>query len=460
MKGEIRVFFEPKSVAVVGASRIPGKLGNTILKNLLAFKYEGEVFPVNPNASEIAGLRAYPSVVEIPNRVDLAVIAVPALQVLDVVRDCARSGVRGIVIISSGFSETGEEGANRQAELVRIAARAGMRIVGPNTTGILNSRNRFTTTFVELKEIREGPIAFIAQTGMFTGMMLEHIFTSEAFGLSKVAGLGNKCDVADDEILDYLAQDVTTKTIMMYVEGIKDGKRFFETARRLTREKPVVILKAGRTEAGVKAALSHTGSLTGRDEVFDALCQQAGIVRANDFVELVDFAKMFAYQPSPRGNRVAIVTLSGGAGVLAADACLRSGLRLAELEHHTLQRVAEKMPSWAAVSNPVDIEPLTETVGAVEAYRIAFETALSDENVDLGLLIMGTLRMPKVGVDFLKDIKNTYPQKPIAVCIIGIQEIYEHLFRTIESVKIPVFPSVSRAVNGLAALYRYRQLKG
>jgi acetyltransferase len=292
---------------------------------------------------------------------------------------------------------------------------------------------------------------------MFTGMMLERILTSEKFGLSKVAGLGNKCDVADHEILDYLSQDTATKTIMMYIEGIKDGKHFFETARRVARQKPIIVLKTGRTEAGARAALSHTGSLTGRDEVFEALCKQAGIIRVNDFDELVDLAKMFAYQPVPRGNRVSIVTLSGGAGVMAADACLQSGLRLAPLGPHTLQKLAEKMPSWATVGNPIDIEPLSETVSSVEAYRMALETTLSDQNVDLCLLIMGTIRMPKVDADFLKDIKNRYPHKPTAVCIIGRQEIYEQFFRMTEEVKIPVYPSVSRAVTGLAALYRYGQ---
>jgi len=457
-EGGVKVFFEPESVAVVGASRTPGKVGSTILKNLLTLRYEGQVFPVNPNTPEISGLRAYPSVAEIPHRVDLAVIAIPAPLVLDVVRDCAKKRVRGIVIISSGFGEAGEEGTERQSELLRIATRAGMRILGPNTTGILNSHNRFTTTFVELNEVREGSVAFIAQTGMFAGMMLEHILTWEKFGLSKVAGLGNKCDVADHEILDYLAQDAATKVIMMHIEGIKDGKRFFETARRLSKEKPMIVLKAGSTEAGAKAALSHTGSLSGRDEVFEALCQQAGVIRANDFDELVDFAKMFAYQPLPCGNRVAIVTLSGGAGVMAADACLQDGLHLAALDPHTLQEMMEKAPSWAIGGNPFDIEPLAETVGSVEAYRIAFKAMLSDKNVDLCLFIMGTLRIADISADFLEDIKNAYPQKPMALCIIGVREVYEPFFRIAEEVGIPVFTSVRRAVNGLAALYRYSLL--
>ncbi|MFH1484780.1 MAG: CoA-binding protein [Chloroflexota bacterium] len=456
----VEVFFEPKSVAVIGASRTPGKLSNTILKNLIALKYQGRVFPVNPNATEIDGLRAYRSVADIDDEVDLAVIAIPAPLVLDAVKDCARKGVKGVVIISSGFNEIGEEGAQRQSELVRLAAQNGMRIVGPNTTGILNTHNKFTTTFVELKEVREGSVAFIAQTGMFAGMVLERILTSERFGLSKVAGLGNKSDVADHDILDYLVQDASTRVIIMYVEGIKDGKRFLESARRVAREKPLIVLKGGTTEAGAKAARSHTGSLTGSDDVFEALCRQAGIIRAYDFDELVDFAKMFAYQPLPRGNRLCIVTLSGGAGVLAADACLQCGLRIADLSEHTLQSLAEKMPSWANVGNPLDVEPLSENAGGLEAHRIASQAVLPDEGVDMCLFIMGTTRMPKVNPDFFEGIRKAHPRKPVAICMIGLQDVYERFLGIAEGMGVPVFSSVSRAVKGLAALHRYAQLRG
>jgi len=456
----IGFFFAPESVAVVGASRTPGKIGNTILNNLINLKYRGGIFPINPNASDISGLKTYPSIADVPHKIEVAVIAVPAHLVLDVVRDCAMIGVRGIIIISSGFSEAGEEGIERQRELIRIASSNGMRIIGPNTTGILNTDNGFTSTFVRIKEISVGSIAFIAQTGMFAGMMMEYILTSEKFGLSKVAGLGNKSDVADHEILDYLAEDTATQAIMMYIEGIKDGRLFFEAARRLTRKKPMIVLKVGKTEAGAKAARSHTGSLTGRDEIFEALCRQVGIIRVNDFDDLVDSAKMFAYQPLPRGNRIAIITLSGGAGVMSADACLQNGLRLADIAQHNLDKIIEKMPSWATLRNPVDVEPLSETVGRIDAFRIPLETILPDDNVDMCLIIMGTTPIQKSDLDYLKDIRQAYPQKPIAVCIIGSQDVYEQLFSIIEEMGIPVYPSVHRVVNSLATLYRYSQHRG
>lgn len=453
----VKMFFEPASVAVVGASRTPGKIGNTILKNLINLKYPGTIFPVNPSAGEILGLPAYTSVATIPKPIELAIIAVPVGAVLDVARECASKGVKGLVIISSGFNEIGAEGAERQKELLRIAAGAGMRIIGPNTTGILNPYHPFTTTFVPLDKVRKGSVAFISQTGMFAGLMLQHIMTSENFGMSKVAGLGNKSDVADHEILDYLAQDQNTKAIMMYVEGVKDGRLFYEATRRLTKKKPITAMKVGRTPAGAKAALSHTGSLTGNDAVFDAVCKQAGVIRANDFDELIDFAKTFAFQPIPRGNRTGIVTLSMGAGALASDFIFQNGLVLPELNRQTAQKVLDKSPDWAKVSNPVDIEPIVELVGPVEGYQTAVEAVLADENIDQCLIIIGTLLTAQHDLSFLERVSKAHPEKPIVACVLGAKDVYEGLFRAVEGLKIPVFPSVRRAVYSLVALDRYRR---
>jgi acetate---CoA ligase (ADP-forming) len=453
----LRIFFEPKSVAIVGASRTPGKIGNYILRNNLKLGYSGQIFPVNPGATEIEGLRSYPSVAAIPEAVELVVIAVPAHLVLDIMRDCQRKAVRGVVVISSGFSEAGKEGMERQTELVRMAAEAGIRVLGPNTTGILNPEGRFTTTFVDLKGVKAGGIGFVAQTGMFAGMMFQWIFSSQYFGLSKVIGLGNKADVTDHDALDYLAQDEATRVVIMYLEGVKDGRCLLDSAVRLVRRKPLVLIKGGKTEEGAKAAQSHTGSLSGRDEIFEAMVRQAGAIRVSDFEELLDFGKTFAYQRLPRSNRIAIITLSGGAGVMAADACLESGLVLARLEPHTLARVKEKMPSWASPGNPLDIEPLSEIVTQEGAYRLGLDVVLSDPGVDLALVVMSTLRMARVHADYLLDVAKAHPEKPVAVCIIGEAAIYSQLFQIMEQASIPVFVSVRRAVASLAALYRYRR---
>jgi acetyltransferase len=260
-------FFNPKSVAIVGASRNPMKFGSIIVANLFNLGYEGKIFPVNPKAEDIAGLKTYPSVTLIPDELDLAILAIPASATVGAMRDCAQKRVKGVVIISSGFKEAGETGTAYQRELLEIARGAGIRIIGPNTTGILNPRDRFTTTFVPLREVKQGSVAFIAQTGMFAGMLLEWILSSECFGVSKVVGLGNKCDVNDAEVLEYLAKDEHTKVIMMYVESIKDGRRFIEAAKATTRRKPIVVVKAGHTGEGAVAAMSHTGSLAGNDDI-------------------------------------------------------------------------------------------------------------------------------------------------------------------------------------------------
>ena len=453
----LRIFFEPKSVAVVGASRAPGKIGNNILRNILKLGYQGDIFPVNPGAGEIEGLRSYPSVATIPEAVELAVIAIPAQFVLDVMRDCQRKAVKGVVVISSGFAEAGREGVERQRELVRLAAEAGIRIIGPNTTGILNPEGRFTTTFVNLKGVKPGSIGFVAQTGIFAGMMFEWIFSSQHFGLSKVIGLGNKADVTDHDALDYLAEDEATRVVIMYLEGVKDGRCFLDSVERLVRNKPLVVIKGGKTEEGARAAQSHTGSMAGRDEMFEALFRQAGAIRVSDFEQLLDFGKTFAYQPLPRGNRIAIISLSGGAGVMATDACLESGLVLAHLEAHTLARMKEKMPPWASLGNPLDVEPLSEIVTQEGAYRLSLDAVLSDPGVDLALLVMSTLRGIRIHADFVLEVARAHPEKPVAVCIIGEASIYNQLFKIMEEASIPVFVSVRRAVASLAALYQYRR---
>ena len=453
----LRIFFEPKSVAIVGASRTPGKIGNNILRNNLKLGYRGQIYPVNPGASEIEGLRSYPSVAAIPENVELAVIAVPAHLVLDVLRDCQKKAVKGVIVISSGFSEAGKEGMERQRELVRLAAEAHIRVIGPNTTGILNPAGGFTTTFVDLKGVRAGGIGFVAQTGMFAGMMFQWIFSSQYFGLSKVIGLGNKADVMDHDALDYLAQDGATRVVIMYLEGVKDGRRFLDSVKRLVRRKPLVVIKGGKTEAGAKAAQSHTGSLAGRDEIFEALFRQGGAIRVSDFEELLDYGKTFAYQPIPRGNRIAVVTLSGGAGVMAADASLDCGLALARLEPHTLEKIKEKMPPWASPGNPLDVEPLSEIVQQEGAYRLGLNAVLSDPGVDLALLIMSTFQMSQVHAEYVLEATRAHPEKPVAVCIIGEATLYRQLFQIMEEASIPVFVSVRRAVASLAALYEYHR---
>ncbi len=457
----MKFFFNPETVAIVGASRNPMKFGSIILTNLFNLGYEGKIFPVNRRGEEIAGLKTYTSVKEIPDPVELAILAIPASATVAALKDCAQKGVRGVVIISSGFSESGPEGQRRQEEIRTTARSAGIRIIGPNTTGILNPYDRFTTTFVFLRDVKKGSVAFVAQTGMFAGMLMEWILSSESFGISKVAGLGNKCDVDDADVLEYLAEDEHTKVIMMYLESIKDGRNFMRAAKTTARGKPVLALKAGATLEGANAAMSHTGSLGGNDAVVSGAFRQAGIIRVDTVQELIDCAKMFAFQPVARGNRLAIVSLSGGAAVISADAAVRAGFKLAHFPAQLLSHIQKKYPPWATLRHPFDIEPLTETIGFQPAFEVVTRCALSNPETDACLVITWT-PFPEAGFsfDFLSELQSEHPGKPIAFCSFGYKDYHEDLAAKLEARQLPVYSSFSRAIRALAASVEYGKFLG
>ena len=455
---EIKRFFDPQSVAIVGASRKSDKFGSVILRNLQGLGYPGRLFAVNPHTSEILGVRSFPSLEAIPEGVDIAIIAVPAFVVPEVMADCARSRTKNVLIISSGFNEAGEAGRKRLEETLKTARRGGIRIIGPNTTGILNPKAKFTTTFTPLTgEIREGPVAFIAQTGMFAGVVLYYIITSERFGISRVAGLGNKSDVDDCDILEYLYEDEDTRVAMIYMEGLNDGRRFLQIARKFTRTKPLVVLKGGRTSAGAKAALSHTGSLAGQYSITEALFKQAGIILVHDLEEMIDFAKILAYQPVPRGARAGVASMSGGEGVMASDSVTEAGLVVANLASESSNYFQSLLPQWAVAGHPLDLEPLQETVGRSEAYRIGLEIILNDPNVDICLLVMSIVpAMDESIIDILAPLLLKRV-KPVAVAVVGAKQQCENLATRLEEMEIPTYPTVARAAKSLAALYHYAQ---
>jgi acyl-CoA synthetase (NDP forming) len=456
----LRFFLHPKSVAIVGASTNPMKFGSIIMANLFNLGYEGKIFPVNTKAEPIAGVTTYRSIKEIPGPVDLAIFAIPASGALDAMRDCAEKGVKGVVIISSGFNEAGEEGEQRQSELLEIARKAGIRIIGPNTTGILNPIDRFTTTFVPLQEVKAGHVAFIAQTGMFAGMLMEWILSSENFGVSRVIGLGNKVDIDDADALEYLADDAETKVVMMYIEAIKDGGRFLEAARATALKKPVLALKSGQTREGARAAMSHTGSLAGNDEIVSGALRQAGVIRVDCFQELIDYAKMLAYQPIAKGNRLAIVSLSGGAAVMSTDAAIKAGFQLAHFSKDMLAEIQKDYPTWATVRHPFDIEPLTETIGFMPAFERTVRCALANPDAQACLIVTWT---PFAGMgysfEFIRKLQEEYPGKPVAFCSIGHKTNHESLAAELEKLEIPVYCSFTRAINSLAASVKYGQIR-
>lgn len=456
----LRFLFEPKSVAVVGASRNPLKFGHFLLKNLLDLGFKGKVYPVNPNADKVLGLQAYPRVDLIDDDVELAVIIVPASKVPQIMEDCSKKHVRGVVICSSGFREAGKVGGRLEERIVATARKAGIRVIGPNTTGIVNTSNNFTTSFVPLPKLKRGSVAFVAQTGLFAAAAFWWIVSKQPFGISKIVGLGNKCDVDDAEVLDYLAQDEDTKVIAIYLEGVKDGRKLFEVFKRVAKKKPIIVLKSGRSPAGIKASFSHTGSLAVNDEVFDAACKQAGVIRVDgDLEKLLDITKAFALQPLPKGNKVGVITVTGAGGVMTSDECAKQGLKLADLSDQTLAEIRSNMPSWAAVSNPVDIEPLFEVVGPEDAIKIALNAALQDENVDSAIVLF--VAVPRLIPFFnvknvVENMKQSYPQKPVLSYLIGFKDTVDSLTTQLEEMNIPVYSSIERCVEALGQLWKYK----
>ncbi|NJE08575.1 acetyl-CoA synthetase [Thermococcus sp. M39] len=371
-------FFKPKAIAVIGASNDPLKLGYEVFKNLKKYK-DGKVYPVNVKDEVVQGVKAYKNVKDIPDEVDLAVIVVPKKFVKQTVIDCGEKGVKGIVLITAGFGETGEEGKREERELVEIAHKYGMRIIGPNCVGIMNTHNDMNATFI--MDAKKGDIAFVSQSGAL-GAGIVYKTVKEGIGFSKFISIGNMADVDFSELMEYLADDEESKAIALYIEGIKDGRKFMEAARKVTKKKPVIVLKAGKSESGARAASSHTGSLAGSYKIYEAAFKQTGILVANTIDEMLSMARAFT-QPLPKGNKVAIMTNAGGPGVLTADEIDRHGLKLANLKEETMQKLREFLPPMAAVKNPVD---MIASARGEEYYKTA-KLLLEDENVDMLIAI-------------------------------------------------------------------------
>ncbi len=363
----------------MGASPKPGKLGYVLLKNVVDYGFRGRIYPVNPSGGEIFGLKVYPGLSHIPEPVDLVLISVPAAAVPEVVEEAASLGVPAGVILSSGFGETGPEGKAVEDRMRRVAREAGMRLVGPNCMGIYNlSGNLNGTYFWELPKVA-GNISFISQSGAFGGLFFREM-RERQLGISKFVSIGNMIDVDYADLLDYLADDPETGVIAMFVEGVGDGRRFLEAAQRATARKAVVVLKGGRTRAGTRAASSHTGSMAGQTEAYEAAFRRAGIVWVNNSSELFDVTVALSAWGGnlPKSNRVVVLTISGGPSVVAADTCEEAGLELSTLEESTVNRIRELMPSFAASGNPVDMTPQMPP----ENYGACIDAVAADPNVD------------------------------------------------------------------------------
>ena len=460
----LRFFFEPRSVAVIGASRTPGKGGYNIVENLVKLGYKGALYPVNPRAKQILGFRAYSRLKDIPEIPDLALVVLPPEQVLPSLEECAVKGVRAAIVESAGFGEMDEKGARLEERIALLARRTGIRVMGPNSVGTINtsisfdaSLGRLNRLFLPKADIIPGEVGFICQTGLITGVYLPLINTE--LGISKAACLGNKCDVDESDMLEYLAEDPQTKIIAMYLESIKDGRRFMEISRRVVKEKPLLVLKSAVTGKGAKASATHTGSIAGEDRVYDAAFRQVGIIRVANFEQLWDFIQAFVYAPLPAGNRVAIVNLAGSGCVTAVDACVRYDMEIAELLPATVEKIGKIYPDWWRVRSPVDVWTAIEASGFKVTYTTATRAVLEDDNVDAVVVVMGAIDWIPGGevADLFRDLRNQFPQKPlIAVNPLGDRQIYVKMCRSFQAKGIPCYTSDDNAIAALAALYRYQ----
>ncbi|MHC1609935.1 MAG: acetate--CoA ligase family protein [Candidatus Methanofastidiosia archaeon] len=454
----LETFFNPRTIAIIGASDKKGTIGNVIMDNTLRRGFKGTVYPVTHSSKSVMGKKAYPSILDIKDDIDLAVIAIHAKAVNSVIKDCVHKNVKSCIIITGGFSEIGEY--EREKKLKDIINNTKTRIVGPNCIGVFDSYSNLDTIFLPEDRMRRplpGKIGLISQSGAFVAAMLDWA-ASENIGMSKVVSFGNKIDVNYSDLVQYLAQDDSTSVITIYMEGLEYGRMFMEAASKATLHKPIIILKSGRSVAGAVAAASHTGSLAGSDAVYSAAFKQSGIIRSYSSDELFDMAKIFTCHKEPEGDQIAIITNGGGAGVMATDALEDEGLKLADINDKAKHVMEEHFPPYCSLKNPID---LTGDAN-VERYEIALREVLNEGCVDAVLLIL-LFQAPTLEDDGVKRIININKdtKKPIIIVAPGGTYTKDKI-KELEKAGIPCYQTPERGVRALAALcnyYKHRRRK-
>jgi acetate---CoA ligase (ADP-forming) len=452
---ELKPFFDPSSVAVIGASSNTTKLGYAVLKNLVdgGYSEKGDIYPINPGSDAILGYKAYPSVLEVPGPIDLAVIVIPYPHVPEVLRICGQKGIPAAIIISAGFREAGEEGLERELELIEIAKEYKIRLVGPNCLGIIDTFTPLNASFAAGTP-PSGPMAFMSQSGALGTAVLD-IALSGRLGLSKFASLGNKADVNEIDLLRAWANDENTRAILIYNEGIPNGAEFIDVARKVAQLKPVVAIKSGVTQAGSRAVSSHTGSLAGSEQAYQAAFQQAGVIRADSMQDLFDMALALAYQPPLAGDRIAIVTNAGGPGILATDALERADLSLARFELETQHALEQYLPDAASAANPVDV------LGDARAdrYRFAMECVAADPNVDGIMIVLTPQAMTEIEDTAAAVVELSISiDKPILACFMGEASLVQAINKLVKN-GVPNYPFPERAALAFHAMSAYREIK-
>ena len=455
---DLRAFLEPESVAVIGSMREPQGEGYVMIQNMLRFGYSGRIYPISRSCDEVLGMRAYAALNEVDARVDLAVMVTPPPTVPGLVGQCADKGVRAVIIVSEGFAEAGQEGAGFQRQVVDIAHRAGIRVLGPNTQGVLNTDNGLVTGpyFCGSKRPLSGGVAYCSQTGFLT--FASHPIIDRAYPISKVFEFGNKCDVHEADVLPYLTNDPKTRVIVMHLEEVKDGHRFIQVAQQAAVRKPVLILKPGRTEAAARAVASHTGSLAGDDQVWDTVFRQAGIIRISNWRDFWEVPRALALQPVPAGNRVAIVSATGGGGVLLVDAVTEAGLVPASFTTATLQELEALSPKLAR--NPVDTGPdMVLRDNPFSIYEDVMPPVLADPNVDCAIVVCHA--NPPV-VDVFERLASRLSRiaKPVLLFGYGVDQAeMQESGRRLEALGFPTFFDMDIPVRALAVGAAYAKAR-
>ncbi|ABO50598.1 CoA-binding domain protein [Desulforamulus reducens MI-1] len=447
---DLSPLFTVNSVAIIGASKKAGKVGNVLMKNVINSGFTGKIFPVNPNEYEIEGLTCFSTLSEIPNQIDLAVVCVPALNCPEVLEECGKHSIKNAVVISSYFSEIGPEGLQLEKRLVSICKKYGIHLLGPNCEGMMDTRIPLNAS-ISPSFPKRGDIGFISQSGAMLLSIMDWSRTV-SLGFSRVFSLGNKADVSETDLIKCLANDPLTKVILCYIEDVQKGKEFLEVASKATKKKPVIILKSGTSQAGTLAASSHTGALVGSDLAYETAFTQAGILRARTMTELFDLATCFSYQPLPQGDRVAIVTNAGGAGIVASDTIENTGLSMARFEKETLDNLRELLPTEANIYNPIDVV----FDAKADRYAFALETILNDPNVDsVVILVCPTAAAdPENIAGKIIELHNKHPDKPVFAAYMGGFALAEGV-KMLTRAKIPTFTFPEPAIHSISGMVKY-----
>ena len=453
-KGEdlnvLEKFLKPRSVAVIGASRTPGAVGHEIVRNLIRSKYPGKIYPVNPKADEILGLKCYKKISEVGEEVDLAVISVPAKIVPQVVEEAGESGVKCLIVVSAGFREVGPEGSVREREVLDICRKYSMRMLGPNCLGLINTSTPINASFAKQMPIK-GSIAFLSQSGALCTAILDWA-EREEIGFSNLISLGNMADTDETSFIELLATDEATKAILVYIEGVKDGKRFLEVAPKVSKIKPIIIFKAGTSTAGARAAASHTGSIAGSKVAYDVAFRRSKVLTVNSLEDLFNLGLSLSSQSTPKGRNIAILTNAGGPSIVAADAASSHGLNLAWLSSSTIEKLRKNLPMEASWINPVDV--LGDALA--ERYEFALRTLLGDEMVDAVIVILTPQAMTQP-VETAKRIVEAhlkFPDKPILPVFMGGESV-EEAVKILSQNGIPNFQYPEKAASTLAGMIQY-----